>query len=37
MHPDPDALPFLDEHGVEVAAPPQGRQRRERDFQVIHV
>jgi hypothetical protein len=22
MHPDPDALPFLDEHGVEVAAPP---------------
>lgn len=21
-HPDPDALPFLDEHGVEVAAPP---------------
>jgi hypothetical protein len=23
MHPDPDALPFLDEHGVEVAAPPQ--------------
>lgn len=23
MHPDPDALPFLDEHGVEVAAPPE--------------
>lgn len=22
MHPDPDALPFVDEHGVEVAAPP---------------
>lgn len=22
-HPDPDALPFLDEHGVEVAAPPE--------------
>jgi len=22
MHPDPDALPFLDEHGVEVEAPP---------------
>jgi hypothetical protein len=21
-HPDPDALPFLDEHGVEVAASP---------------
>jgi hypothetical protein len=23
MHPDPDALPFLDEHGVEIAAPPE--------------
>jgi hypothetical protein len=23
MHPDPDALPFVDEHGVEVAAPPE--------------
>jgi hypothetical protein len=23
MYPDPDALPFLDEHGVEIAAPPQ--------------
>lgn len=23
MPPDPDALPFLDEHGVEVAAPPK--------------
>jgi hypothetical protein len=22
MHPDPDALPFVDEHGVEVAAAP---------------
>src|SRR6187200_1074214 len=22
-HPDPEALPFLDEHGVEVAAPPE--------------
>jgi hypothetical protein len=22
-HPEPDALPFLDEHGVEVAAPPE--------------
>jgi hypothetical protein len=22
MAPDPDALPFVDEHGVEVAAPP---------------
>lgn len=23
MHPDPDALPFVDEHGVEVAAPTE--------------
>jgi hypothetical protein len=23
MHPDPDALPFVDEHGVEVSAPPE--------------
>ncbi|HEX3041159.1 MAG TPA: hypothetical protein VHP56_03615 [Solirubrobacterales bacterium] len=23
MHPDPNALPFVDEHGVEVAAPPE--------------
>jgi hypothetical protein len=23
MHPEPDALPFIDEHGVEVAAPPE--------------
>lgn len=23
MLPDPDALPFIDEHGVEVAAPPE--------------
>jgi hypothetical protein len=23
IHPDPDALPFLDEHGVEIAAPPE--------------
>lgn len=23
MHPDPHALPFLDEHGVEIAAPPE--------------
>jgi hypothetical protein len=23
MRPDPDALPFIDEHGVEVAAPPE--------------
>ena len=23
MHPDPDALPFVDEHGVEIAAPPE--------------
>lgn len=23
MHPDPDSLPFVDEHGVEVAAPPE--------------
>jgi hypothetical protein len=23
MYPDPDALPFLDEHGVEIAAPPE--------------
>src|SRR5678815_5700484 len=22
-HPDPDALPFLDEHGVEIAAAPE--------------
>jgi Protein of unknown function (DUF2867) len=22
MHPDPDALPFVDEHSVEVAVPP---------------
>jgi hypothetical protein len=23
MHSDPDALPFVDEHGVEIAAPPE--------------
>jgi len=23
MHPDPATLPFVDEHGVEVAAPPE--------------
>jgi len=23
MHPDPNALPFLDEHDVEIAAPPE--------------
>ncbi len=23
MRPDPDSLPFVDEHGVEVAAPPE--------------
>ncbi len=23
MQPDPDALPFVDEHGVEVEAPPE--------------
>ena len=23
MPPDPDSLPFVDEHGVEVAAPPE--------------
>jgi hypothetical protein len=23
MAPDPDSLPFVDEHGVEVAAPPE--------------
>lgn len=23
MHPDPSALPFVDEHGVEIAAPPE--------------
>jgi hypothetical protein len=23
MQPDPDALPFVDEHGVEIAAPPE--------------
>jgi hypothetical protein len=23
VHPDPDALPFIDEHGVEVAAAPE--------------
>jgi hypothetical protein len=23
MHPDPDALPFLDEYGVEIAVPPE--------------
>ena len=23
MHPDPDALPFVDEHGVEVEASPE--------------
>jgi hypothetical protein len=23
MHPDPNALPFVDEHAVEIAAPPE--------------
>jgi len=23
MHPDPQSLPFVDEHGVEIAAPPE--------------